>query len=216
MKNKVLIKVGSISVDTNTLLTIAGVVAGIVVIKRLTEKPTLMTNIGQDDLPPETEYQNYVDEDFMGYVDEGFMGVVSGDESMKFGGGKPIAFANAGGTENAIYEPNFYNSDGQVPIATDEPNFANSDGVYALGEEGYVNPNAAQVAKKRGIFGRKRKKASDLDGSIGVGSKIKRAKMIAKGMPVGAVPPPVRKHRKLGIKPTPMPPVPAIIPKGRG
>jgi hypothetical protein len=201
MKNKVLFKVGGISVDTKTLLTVAGVVAGIVAIKKLSEaKSSKALSVSTGDEATEIDYENYVDEDFMGYVDEGFMGVVSGDESMKFGGGKPIAFANAGGTDNAIYEPNFYNSDGQVPIATDEPNFANSDGVYALGEEGYVNPNAAQIAQKRGLFGRKRRKAMDLDGSIGVGSKRKRAKIIAKakakGMPIGAVPPPVAKGRK--------------------
>jgi hypothetical protein len=198
MKNKVLFKVGGISVDTKTLLTVAGVVAGIVAIKKLTEKesPKKLTSETAE-AAEEMEQPSFFEKVFNNYVDEGFMGL-GGDEFVKLGGGRPIAFANAGGTENAIYEPNFYNSDGTVPVATDEPNFANSDGVLELGAE--VSPNEIAIARRRGIFGRKRRKAADIDGSIGVGAKRKRAKMIAKarakGMPIGTIAPPVAKGRK--------------------
>jgi hypothetical protein len=116
----------NIKFDKKTILTIGGVVLGIYLIKKISEKnnpSTLVVSSDEDN----SSFANYVDEDFMGYVDEGFMGM-GGDEFMKFGGGKPIAFASANGTDNAIYEPNFFNSDGKVPIATDEPNFANSNG----------------------------------------------------------------------------------------
>lgn len=118
----------NIKFDKKTILTIGGVLVGIYLIKKISEKnnPSTIIVEGDEDL---SSFANYVDEDFMGYVDEGFMGVVGGDEFMKFGGGKPIAFASANGTDNAIYEPNFFNSDGKVPIATDEPNFANSTGL---------------------------------------------------------------------------------------
>lgn len=139
MKNKILFKVGSVSVDTKTLLTIAGVVAGIVAIKKLSEKNGKSLVKIETDEQAAANYENYVDEDFFGYVDEDFMGLHGGDESMKFGGGRPIAFANANGTDNAVYEPNFYNSNGKVPIATDEPNFANGDG----------NPLSQPTTKKR-------------------------------------------------------------------
>jgi hypothetical protein len=200
MKNKVLFKVCGISVDTKTLLTVAGVVAGIVAIKKLTEKrSTQKLTSEMAEAAEETEQPSFFEKVFNNYVDEGFMGL-GGDEFVKLGGGRPIAFANAGGTENAIYEPNFYNSDCKVPVATDEPNFANSDGVLGLGAE--VRPNEIAIARSRGVFGRKKRKAADVDGSIGVGSKRKRAKIIAKarakGLPIGAVPPPVAKGRKKG------------------
>lgn len=210
MKNKVLFKVGSVSVDTQTLLTIAGVVAGIVAIKKFSEKKGTSVVKIETDGEAAANYENYVDEDFFGYVDEDFMGLHGGDESMKFGGGRPISFANAGGTDNAIYEPNFYNSDGSVPVATDEPNFANTDGMSAM-------PN---VAAKRSIFGgRRKKKAADLDGSIVFGSARKLRKIKGKAIAGGvmAVPPPIQRKRKKGSQPVAMPPVsPAIIPKGRG
>lgn len=206
MENKVLFKIGGFSVDTKTLLTIGGVIAGIAVIKKLSEKSSSQTVVVTEE--ETSSFANYVDEDFFGYVDEDFMGLHGGDESMKFGGGREIAFANANGTDNAIYEPNFYNSDAQVPIATDEPNFANTDGVDATS-------NMPQVAAG-GIFGRKRRrKAADLDGSILTGSKRKvRAKKTLKPAPVPA---PIRKRRIKGQQPVAMPPVaPYIMGKRRG
>lgn len=129
MSDKVLFAIGNMKFSQKTILTILGVGFGIYVIKKISEdkNPTTLVVEGET-----SEFANYVDEGFFNYVDEGFMGM-GGDESMKFGGGKPIAFASANGTDNAIYEPNFYNSNGKVPIATDEPNFANGDGTSNIG-----------------------------------------------------------------------------------
>jgi len=128
MTNKTLFTLGEVKFTQKTILTIFGVALGIYLIKRMSQRGSTTTIITEEE-----GYENYVDENFFNYVDEGFMGM-GGDESMKFGGGKPIAFAQSTKTDSAIYEPNFYNSDGKVPIATDEPNFANSDGQPHLDE----------------------------------------------------------------------------------
>lgn len=135
MSDKILFAIGNMKFSQKTILTILGVGFGIYVIKKISEdkNPTTLVVEGET-----SGFANYVDEGFFNYVDEGFMGM-GGDESMKFGGGKPIAFASANGTDSAIYEPNFYNSNGKVPIATDEPNFANGDG----------NPFLKPTTKKR-------------------------------------------------------------------
>lgn len=209
MKNKVLFKIGGFSVDTKTLLTVGGVIAGIAVIKKLSEKNSSKTITITEDTS--NGFANYVDEDFFGYVDEDFMGMHGGDEAMKFGGGKAISFANAGGTENAVYEPNFVNSDAKVPIATDEPNFANSDG---FSEVMAASPNAVA---KRGLFGRKKKKAVDLDSSIVFGNTRKMAKLRAKGVKKveGTVKPATQRRRKKVTQVVANSTMPAIIKKAR-
>ena len=211
MKNKILFKVGGVSVDTQTLLTVAGVVAGIVAIKKFSEKRGTPVVKIETEEEPAANYENYVDEDFFGYVDEDFMGIHGGDEAMKFGGGKAISFANAGGTENAVYEPNFVNSDAKVPIATDEPNFANSDG---FSEVMAASPNAVA---KRGLFGRKKKKAVDLDSSIVFGNTRKMAKLRAKGVKKveGTVKPATQRRRKKVTQVVANSTMPAIIKKAR-
>jgi hypothetical protein len=135
MSNKTLFVIGDVKFNQKTILTIFGVALGIYLIKKMSESKNATTLVVEEET---AGFANYVDENFFNYVDEGFMGM-GGDESMKFGGGKPIAFASANGTDNAIYEPNFFNSDGKVPVATDEPNFANSDG----------NPFLRPATKKR-------------------------------------------------------------------